>query len=217
MLISFSGLDCAGKSTQITLLKEYLQDRGYAVSEVWSRGGYTPGIEAMKNLMRGGHSKAPEEQSAEERQAKVEAEPRGGKLLLWLSILDLVFYWGICFRHKSQGKKVLFCDRYYWDTYIDFSIKYPKVSFDRWLVWKLMTAFYRKPDVSLVLTVTPEESMRRSDLKFEPFPEPKEKRVARLNRYVEEIKNGRWQYEIDCMRQIEPIQKEIRRIVDENL
>ena len=80
-----------------------------------------------------------------------------------------------------------------------------------------MTAYYRKPDVSLVLTVTPEESMRRSDLKFEPFPEPQEKREARLNSYLQEIKNGRWQYEIDCMRPIEPIQEEIRKIVDENL
>ena len=217
MLISFSGLDCAGKSTQIALLKEYLQGKGYEVSEVWSRGGYTPGIETMKKILRGGHSKTPAEQTAEERQAKVAAEPRGGKLLLWLSILDLVFYWGISFRNKSRGKKVLFCDRYYWDTYIDFLIKYPKSGFEKWLVWKLMTACYRKPDVSLVLTVTPEESMRRSDLKFEPFPESKEKRVARLNRYIQEIKNGRWQHEIDCMRPIEPIQEEIRRIVDENL
>ena len=80
-----------------------------------------------------------------------------------------------------------------------------------------MTACYRKPDVSFVLTVTPEESMRRSELKFEPFPESKEKREIRLNLYLQEIKNGRWQYEIDCMRPIESIQEEIRRIVDENL
>ena len=29
MLISFSGLDCSGKSTQINLLKEYLESKGY--------------------------------------------------------------------------------------------------------------------------------------------------------------------------------------------
>lgn len=217
MLISFSGLDCSGKSTQINLLKEYLQEKEYSVEEVWSRGGYTPGIEKLKNLLRGGKSKAPEEQTAEERQAKVAAEPRGGKLLLWLSIADLVFYWGRNFKKKSKGKKVLICDRYYWDTYIDFKLKYPTANFEKWVVWKLMKACHRKPDVSLVLTVTPEESMRRSNLKFEPFPEPQEKREARLNRYMQEIKNGRWQHVIDCMRPIEPIQEEIRRIVDENL
>ncbi len=217
MLISFSGLDCAGKSTQIALLEEYLLKKGLPVAMIWSRGGYTPGIEGLKNVIRGGKSKAPEERTAEERKAMMEAKPRGGKLLPWLSILDLVFYWGISFRKKSKGNKILICDRYYWDTYIDFSIKFPNYNFSKWLVWKLMTACYRKPEVSFVLTVTPEESMRRSELKFEPFPESKEKREIRLNLYLQEIKNGRWQYEIDCMRPIESIQEDIRRIVDENL
>lgn len=217
MLISFSGLDCSGKSTQINLLRDYLQGKGYPVEEIWSRGGYTPGIERMKNLLRGGKRITPTELTEEERHAKVAAEPRGGKLLLWISIFDLALYWGWSFKRKSKGHHVLICDRYYWDTYIDFSLKYPNIRFDNWLVWKLMTACYRKPDVALVLTVTPEESIRRSNLKFEPFPESQEKREARLNRYVQEIKNGRWQYEIDCMRPIEPIQEEIRGIVDENL
>ncbi len=217
MLISFSGLDCAGKSTQIELLQEYLREKGLPVAMIWSRGGYTPGIEGLKNVIRGGKSKSPEERTAEERKAMMEAKPRGGKLLPWLSILDLVFYWGISFRKKSKGNKILICDRYYWDTYIDFSIKFPNYRFSKWLVWKLMTACYRKPEVSFVLTVTPEESMRRSGLKFEPFPESTEKREIRLNLYLQEIKNGRWQYEIDCMRPIESIQEDIRRIVDENL
>lgn len=216
MLISFSGLDCSGKSTQIDLLKDFLESGGYDVSVLWSRGGYTPGIEAMKRMLRGGHNRNPEEQTQAERQAKVDAEPRGGKLLLWLSILDLMFYWGIGFKRRSRGKKVLICDRYYWDTYIDFAIKYPGIRFDKWIVWRYLTACYCKPDVSFVLTVTPEESMRRSVMKFEPFPESKEKREKRLNRYLEEIDKGRWQYVIDCMRPIEPIQEEIRRIVDEN-
>ena len=82
MLISFSGLDCSGKSTQINLLKEYLEDKGYEVRVVWSRGGYTPGVEFLKSIIRGGKSKAPEEQTAEERTAKVAREPKGGKLLL---------------------------------------------------------------------------------------------------------------------------------------
>ena len=218
MLISFSGLDCSGKSTQINLLKEYLEGKGYEVKVVWSRGGYTPGIELMKMFLRGSKSKAPEEQTAEERAAKVARKPRGGKLLLWIGILDLIRYWGCTFRRWSHGKKqVLFCDRYFWDTYIDYQLKYPKSEFESWVSWKLLMMVYRKPDLSLCLTVTPEESMRRSNLKFEPFPEPEEKRRERLERYMEELKNRRWQHEIDCMRPIEPIQDEIRSLVDEIL
>lgn len=218
MLISFSGLDCSGKSTQINLLKEYLEGKGYDVKVVWSRGGYTPGVEFAKNILRRGKSRTPEQQTAEERAAKVAREPKGGNLLLWIGIFDLIRYWGLTFRRWSSGKKeVLFCDRYYWDTYIDYMLKYPKSGFQNWLSWKLVGKTYRKPDLSLCLTITPEESMRRSSQKFEPYPEPEEKRKERLEHYVVEISKSRWQYVIDCMRPIELIQNEIRRLVDEIL
>ena len=67
MLIEFSGLDCAGKSTQIDLLKKDLENGGLVVKVVWSRGGYTPGIMWLKNLVRWGEEKSVEQQTDEER------------------------------------------------------------------------------------------------------------------------------------------------------
>lgn len=217
MLIEFSGLDCAGKSTQINLLKEYYENQGYHVEVIWSRGGYTPGITWLKELVRRGGNKSPEEQTEEERLAKVNRKPQGGRLLLWLSIVDLIAYWGIFFRQWSKKDRMLFCDRYFWDTYIDFTLKYPQTKFEKWFVWKILQKCYRKPDCSFVLTITPEESMRRSNLKFEPFPEPEEKRALRLDKYMEEIKKERWKYVVDCMRPIEEISKELKKHTDENI
>lgn len=217
MLIEFSGLDCAGKSTQINLLKEYYEKKGFHVDVIWSRGGYTPGITWLKGLVRRGGNKSPEEQTEEERLAKVNSKPQGGSLLLWLSIVDLIAYWGIFFRQRDKKNRMIFCDRYFWDTYIDFSLKYPQIKFEKWLAWKVLQKCYRKPDCSFVLTITPEESMRRSNLKFEPFPEPEEKRALRLDKYMREIKNGRWMYVVDCMRPIEEISKELKLRTDENL
>ncbi len=217
MLIEFSGLDCAGKSTQIGLLVNYLHKQGYNVKTIWSRGGYTPGITWLKNLIRGGKGKSPEQMSQAEREAKVNAKPQGGKLLLWLSIVDLITYWGIVFRIWSRGRRVLLCDRYLSDTYIDFKLKYPTVPFQKWLVWKMLMNVYRKPTCSFVLTITPEESMKRSNLKFEPFPESQEKREKRLEMYLTEIKNGRWQYVVDCMRPINDIHQDLKSKIDENL
>lgn len=217
MLIEFSGLDCAGKSTQISMVKSYLEQKGYNVRVVWSRGGYTPGIEALKNIVRGGKSKRPEDQTVEERKARMSREHQGGKLLLWLSIADLVIYWGYTFKTWSYNKNVVLCDRYIWDTKIDFDLKFKKIKYQSWLIWKLLMKVYKKPDCSFVLTITPEESIRRSNLKFEPFPESLEKRDLRLKKYLEAIENGRWQYEIDCMRSIEEINKEIIIKIDENI
>jgi len=217
MLIEFSGLDCAGKSTQINLVKSYLEEKGYNVRVVWSRGGYTPGIEALKKIARRRNGKRLEEQTKDERVAKMNREPQGGKLLLWLSIADLVRYWGFTFKGLSKGKNVLLCDRYIWDTQIDFKLKYKKIDFEKWLIWKLLQKVYRKPDCSFVLIVTPEESVRRSSLKFEPFPESENKRELRLNKYIEAIKSKRWQYEVDCMRPIDEIKNEILTKLDENI
>ena len=133
------------------------------------------------------------------------------------SIVVVVLDSQIVFRIWSRGKKALLCDRYLSDTFIDFTLKYPKMRFERWLVWQLLLKVCRKPDCSFVLTITPEESMRRSNLKFEPFPEPQEKRVKRLNLYLQGIKNGRWQYEIDCMRPIDVIHQELKSKIDENI
>ena len=216
MIVSFSGLDCAGKSTQIELLKGHIKDRGYNAEVIWSRGGYTPGVTFLKSLVRRDNRK-PEERSEEERKAMVEREPRGGTLLLWLSIVDLIWYWGIIFRRKSLNKKIVICDRYYWDTYIDFKLRYPNVNFEKWISWKLLNKLYKKPDCDFCLTVTPEESMRRSSLKFEPFPETEEKRAKRLDEYMKFIQNGKWKYVIDCMRDIEVIQADIVAIFDKEL
>lgn len=213
MILSFSGLDCAGKSTQIELLKKHFIEKGLKPEVVWSRGGYTPGISFLKSLVKR-DNRRPEERTEEERKAMTEREPRGGKLLLWLSIIDLIVYWGLLFRGKSKGKKALICDRYYWDTYIDFKLRYPQIHFEKWLSWKLLNTIYKKPDCDFCLTVTPEESIRRSSLKFEPFPETEEKRKKRLGEYLRCINEGRWTNVIDCMRDIEKIQKEIVSIVD---
>ena len=215
MLVSFSGLDCAGKSTQIDIIKAYYEAKGYKVIMRWSRVGYTPVLEWSKNRIR---SKKEKEQSSKPRTIGLDEKPRGGKLLMFLSIIDLAFYYGIHFRFLSKGRKtMLICDRYFWDSYIDLLLKYQGVPFYKTLAWKFAQWIYRKPDCSLVLTITPEESMRRSSLKFEPFPETQERRELRLKLYMDLIKEGKWQYEVDCMRPIETIAEEIKHVIDENI
>ncbi len=215
MLISLSGIDCAGKSTQIEILKDYYLARGYNVLVKWSRVGYTPVLEWSKNRIR---SKKEKEESSKPREIGLDEKARGGKLLMYLSIIDMAFYYGIHFRWLSRGKKtLLICDRYFLDSYIDLLLKYRGIEFYKTLAWKFARWIYRKPDCSLVLTITPEESMRRSSLKFEPFPETKERREKRLELYYKLIDEKKWQYVIDCMRPIEVIAKELKHCIDENI
>lgn len=51
-LIVFSGLDCSGKSTQIEFLQKEFSDKKTKNLVFWSRGGYTPGFQKLKDLLR---------------------------------------------------------------------------------------------------------------------------------------------------------------------
>ncbi len=207
-MISFSGIDCSGKSTQIDLLCKELDKKGKKYQVVWSRGGYTPGIELVKKLIRGGKDAPKEERLA---QSKATNEnPKKRKLLFLGSLMDLWLYYSIVLRIKELFGTLIICDRYIWDTYIDFKMKYPDYDFENGFWWKFTLKTMVKPSHSFVLFIPAEESMRRSDLKFEPFPEPIEVRNDRINRYITEVENNRWQHKIDATKSIEEVYSQIR-------
>ena len=51
-MIAFSGLDGAGKSTQIDLVAKKYKSLGSKSIILWARGGYTPGMKFIKNLFK---------------------------------------------------------------------------------------------------------------------------------------------------------------------
>ena len=51
-LISLSGIDGSGKSTQLKLIQNYFKDRNQKFIKLWTRGGNTPGIDMLKNVAR---------------------------------------------------------------------------------------------------------------------------------------------------------------------
>ena len=183
-MIAFSGLDGAGKSTQIELLKDYFEGQGGKVKYFWSRGGYTPGMQAFKDLMRKSSSKKMPSQGPSKEREQSFSNPLVRKVWLSLAILDLVLFYGIYVRFKSfTGVKVI-CDRYIFDTSIDFRLNFPQENVDKWWLWKWMVFTAMKPKKHFVLTIPVEESLRRSKLKEEPFPDSEETLKTRLNDYL---------------------------------
>lgn len=206
-MISFSGIDCSGKSTQINLLVKHFEEKGKKCEVVWSRGGYTPGVDFVKKVIRRGKTTTKEERLAQS--AEVNENPKKRKLLFIASLMDLWRYYTISLRLKGIGKVVI-CDRYIWDTYIDFKMKYPEYDFEHGFWWNLTLKTMVKPKPSFCLCIPAEMSMYRSTLKDEPFPEPIEERQERINWYMQELKNKRWQYEIDATRSIDEVYQQIQ-------
>jgi len=88
--IVFSGLDGAGKSTQIELLKKYFEQNQKPVLVFWSRGGYTPGFVLLKNILRIVSGKRLPKSGHSEERDKAIANPNIQRVWLSIAILDLI-------------------------------------------------------------------------------------------------------------------------------
>ncbi len=202
-MISFSGIDCGGKTTQMEKLYNFYLKHHVKCMMIHSRGGYTPLLEFAKKIIR--HDKGDHSDTSERARAEIHGNPRKRRLLLWLSILDLSFYYGIWFRLIELFGTTILADRYIWDSYIDFKMKYVEIDFEKWLIWKLAKNIYLKPKRSIIYTIPAELSIYRSSLKEEPWPEPLEVRQERIAWYMKEIGNSRWQHVIDATSSINDV------------
>ena len=215
MLLTFSGLDGAGKSTQINLLVGWFEERGNKVSCLWARGGYTPGFEILKRILRlilGKNLPAPG--NSIYRKKKL-ARQWVAKLWLTIAILDLIFFWGLYLRFQRLKGYVVICDRYLDDTKLDFKQNFPHVKFENMFVWHLMQWLIPKPDMSVLLWVPVKKSVERSLLKNEPFPDSPQVLEWRLSSYLDDSQFPSSQFKkIECKENIKIVNKTIIRQVE---
>jgi dTMP kinase len=182
-LITFSGLDGAGKSTQIDLLMDHLRQQGRRPRYLWTRGGYTPGFERLKAWGRRtpGRAVPPSGHTPQ----RTRAFSRGWVRRLWLTLalLDLLWVYGVQVRWWLWRGQTVVCDRYLGDTRVDFRLNFPQEHVERWWLWRALAWVTPRPDVAFVLLVPVAESVRRSDNKGEPFRDSPEVLAQRLAQY----------------------------------
>jgi dTMP kinase len=195
VLISFSGIDGAGKSTMISLLREDLDRRGLRSKMIWARGGWTPGLEIVKSLVRTDGRMTTSERAAY--REGIHADPRKRRLLLIGAILDLYFYFGVYYRFVNYLRGIVICDRYIWDTYIDFKINYSEFDFERWILWEVLLKVFPRPKRSFLLLISEEESLRRCVLKGDDFFEKRDVRDEKVRLYRALAEKGLWDMVLD--------------------
>lgn len=210
MIVTFSGLDGSGKSTQIEALTEWLVKSGQKPVYLWARGGYTPGFMVIKRLMRrlmGGRLPQPGV-SVERKRAM--GRPWVTRLWLQLSLIDLMVYWGVYLRLQHVLGRAVICDRYIDDTRLDFRRNFPSVPFEKMFLWRVLEWVTPRPDAAFMLWLPVEESMRRSREKKEPFPDDEETLAWRLQAYIDETVFPADRYiRLDCRRSVEVVSEDI--------
>ena len=211
--IVFSGLDCSGKSTQIEFLREEFTERGKNNLVFWSRGGYTPGFQKLKDFIRCVSGKNLPKPGFTPQRKKALSNPFVRSVWLTIALLDLIFYYSVYLRIKYFLNYNIICDRYIMDTNIDFFLAYPQVKTENWLLWKLLKLTSVRPDFHFVSTIPVPESLIRSKNKFEPYPDSPETLKKRLKLYNQEMSLNKKLIFIDGMRDMYEIKKSIFKLV----
>lgn len=206
--VAFSGVDGAGKTTQIELLRQHLRNKAIHSRVYWARGGYTPGMESLKRFLRRARPNAlPAPGRSKERDQRF-GSARLRCAWLVLAILDLAWFWGIHMRFWRRTGRLAIADRYLGDTLLDFQLNFPADRVGDWWLWRGLEALLPKPDVHFVLIVPVEESLRRCRKKNEPFPDSAEVMTMRLAHY-ERMSKAAPYVRLDCLRPPDEIHAEI--------
>ena len=95
----------------------------------------------------------------------------------------------------------------------DFNLAFPDEKINEWLLWKILKLLSLSPDYYFILIINPNESIKRSQLKNEPFPDDFDVLTKRLKCYKKfAIQNVNYKL-INCEKSINEINREIKSFV----
>jgi len=209
----FSGSDAAGKSTQIGLLVKTLRSKGYSTYDLWARGGYTPLFTALKALFFGvPHQRTSSHNGYALQREQILSKSWVRTLWLAMAIWDMIFLYGFWLRLVKLTGRAIICDRYILDTQIDFRLNFPDIQVESWWSWKWLAGLSPEPEVAFLMLIPVSESIRRSEIKREPFRDPAEKLERRLKQYQELASQNYWQI-LDGRESIQSLAKRIEEEV----
>ena len=212
MLISFSGIDSAGKTTQIEMLLRYCDERGISAKRLWGKARGTPGVEFLKSLVRRDRKMTQEEK--QEYRAGIYQSSKKKHLLLIASLLDLLWYFGIYYRIEGLFHKITILDRYIWDTFIEVSTEFSGINFEKWLLWKMVVWIAPKPKYSLLFVIPAEESLRRDIQKGDLTADAIERKKEKIALYMNLVDEGKWEYVLDGMKTREELHQNVVKLLD---
>ena len=143
LFITFEGGDGSGKSTQVNLLKDYLDNLNFETIKTREPGG-TPSAEILRDLLT------------------------TGEVEKWTPMSEALLMWAARYEHLIQviepalnsGKNVI-CDRFYDSTYAYQGVAH-NLGIDKMEKLKKIIIGDIEPDITFVLDIDPKVGLKRS-------------------------------------------------------
>lgn len=166
MLVSISGTDGSGKTAHALALVEVMQHCGLGTSYVWTRAGSQAGFwsSARRFTKRlGTDGKAggitPNSLRYETYSRLLRAKWRR---ILWKTIntLDFCIFYNLLLRMKLLRRRVVFCDRYVADIFVDLHVHHSERPGRIWL--SVLRFFLPKPTLAIMLATPTDVAVQRS-------------------------------------------------------
>lgn len=202
MIIAVSGIDGAGKTTQIDALLKYFKSKNIKAVRLWSRGGYTPLYCLLKSAIRYFLKKKLPPSGKTEKREKMLQSKRISGVWLTIAIVDLIVFYAFYMRIVNHlFRTTVIADRYLMDTLIDFRINFKNVRFYKWILWKVLVFVAPRPSHSFLLTISYKEAELRAELKKEPFADSDKIRKLRY-RYYNRLRYPLWE-KVNCHENVE--------------
>ena len=212
-MYTFSGIDSSGKTTQIELLIQYCNNNNIDVYERWSKGRATPGVLWLKKVFSKDTGKTLSREEILEHREENWSNPKKKYLLLVCSIIDLWWFWGIYYRILNRKHELFICDRYLWDTYIDFKTEFPEYNIDKWIIWKIAMMLSPKPKHSFMFYITADESFKRDNDKGDPDRDELSRKKEKVSKYEVLMKQGKWDTIISGMQTREEMFEMVKKVI----
>ncbi len=190
MIITLSGVDCAGKSTHIELIRQYFISQGKTCTVFWYRPGYSHEVQSVKNVIRKAASLGrrvkqfvtPKKPENSHETAVAHALTVPPPVWLTTAITDSFLQWAIKLRILEHRYDVVICDRYVHDACLDLTFKYPDIMWGE-AIFKALSLSFPKPSCQILLWLPHDMMLERAAKKQEPFPDSQEVRDLRWHAY----------------------------------
>jgi thymidylate kinase len=178
-LVTLSGLDGAGKSSQGHLIQARLEQQGLRASVAWLPIAFNPSVEAFRDSLKSASRRLRPGRSSSGEAANADRAPDADlaralvhrsavAMHVWVTILavaNLVTNWRLTLRH-SRTHDVLLLDRYSLDTAVRLAAWYGERGSVRFQTW-LVRALSPRPLCAFLLDVAPETALARKRDKWD--------------------------------------------------